>query len=366
MDRRDFLKFLGMASSATVLSSCGVEKTTEKLIPFLIPPDEGYIPGEAIYKNAACNECPAGCGTSVKIVDFNPVKLEGNPEHPLNDGALCLRGQASLMRLYHPKRIKTPMIRSKKGLILEEMLEGKFKNISWQEAYDLILTEMKNAASQGRNNVFFSGATSGTLSELIDSFCKETGVERLPEYETFAFANLREANKLLFGKGEIPAYHVKESGFLLTIGADILETFVNPVNFAKDVHHSREHNQMNWIHVEPHASLTGFQADKRLTIRPESEAYLLLYLIQYLTTNKLATRSLPDNLVSALPRVTLQKVSQETGIATEAINDLAQQFGEALARKPLLIAGGVSTSSERGLEVAVLAGVLQWITGMVG
>lgn len=366
MDRRDFLKFLGMASSATVLSSCGVEKTTERIIPFLIPPDEGYIPGEAMYKNAACSECPAGCGASVKIVDFNPIKLEGNPQHPLNDGALCLRGQASLMRLYHPQRVKTPLLRNKRGLILEEMTGGKYKNISWEDAYQLILKEMKKASESGKQNVYFSGATNGSLSVLIEEFCRKAGVERLPEYEVFSHAALRQGYDVLFGKPEVPAYGISRSGFLLTIGADILETFINPVQYAKEILHARENQGLKWVHLEPHASLTGFQADERLVLRPGSEPYLLLYLLNYILSNNLTAKTLPVSIMQAIPRINVRETAEKTGLEESDITGLAQQFGKSLAENPTVIAGGVATAHRNGLETAVLTGLLQWATGMIG
>jgi molybdopterin-containing oxidoreductase family iron-sulfur binding subunit len=105
MDRRTFLKIVGGASGAAAAGSCGVDKGTEYLIPYLVPPDEEIIPGEAIYYNTTCTECPAGCGMTVKVMEGSPVKLEGLEGHPINDGALCVRGQASITRLYHPERI---------------------------------------------------------------------------------------------------------------------------------------------------------------------------------------------------------------------------------------------------------------------
>ncbi|HQV33802.1 MAG TPA: twin-arginine translocation signal domain-containing protein, partial [Calditrichia bacterium] len=119
MKRRDFLKFVGMASSATVLASCGVEKSTEKILPFVVPPqDPDYIPGDSMWRNTTCTECGVGCGTSVRTVDFNAVKMEGLKGHPINDGALCLRGQVSLTRLYHPNRVKNPRTLRRGGLAL--------------------------------------------------------------------------------------------------------------------------------------------------------------------------------------------------------------------------------------------------------
>ena len=230
MKRRDFLKFVGMASSASVLASCGVEKGTEKLIPFIVPvEDEDYLPGEVMLKHSACTECPAGCGTSVRVVDFNPIKVDGLKNAPGNDGAICMRGQSSLFRLYNPDRLRTPLRRKKDALALDLMSGDAFEPVSWDEAYQMIVGAMKAANSGGRKNVFLSGRTSGSLAAAKNAFAQSTGVEQLPEYEPFAYNNVRHAYKTLFGLNDLPHYHIDRSQMLISIGADLLDTFGNPV-----------------------------------------------------------------------------------------------------------------------------------------
>ncbi|NIT60768.1 MAG: molybdopterin-dependent oxidoreductase, partial [Aliifodinibius sp.] len=363
MNRRDFLKFIGMASGATVLSSCGIEKSTEKIIPRIIPPeDPDYIPGEPMFRNSTCTECPAGCGTTVRIVDFNPIKLEGVENHPLNDGALCVRGQSSLMRLYHPERLKTPLLRLASDGQTQAMSEKGFRAISWDEASQLIIDKMQVSAEQGKRNTYLSGLTNSSLSQLIDEFCGSTNVERLTEYETFDYANLREANRIVFGRDEIPAYKIEEADFLLTLGADIIETFITPVNHAVQLKKAKESHDFRWFHIEPHVSMTGFKANRKMTIRPGGEIYLMVYLVNVIITNKLDKNSLPSSVKSRIPQVSDKEVVQNTGFSEADLEQITQALINS--RNPLLIAGGVSTAQSTGLETAVLAGQVQWMLGM--
>jgi molybdopterin-containing oxidoreductase family iron-sulfur binding subunit len=106
--RREFLKVLGVASAATATGGCWSEETG-KLIPYVISPDE-TVPGVSTYYATTCRECAAACGLIAETRDGRAIKLEGNPEHPLNRGALCARGQAALQGLYNPDRIRGPMI----------------------------------------------------------------------------------------------------------------------------------------------------------------------------------------------------------------------------------------------------------------
>ncbi len=365
MNRRDFMKFLGMASSATVLASCGVEKSTEKIIPMLVPPtDPDYLPGEPMFRNTVCGECNAGCGVTARMVDFNVIKLDGTEGHPVNDGALCMRGQMSLMRLYHPKRLKMPMLRKRHTTELERLEGQDFEQVSWAKAYELILDAFKKAQGAGRKNVFLSGEISGSLADLLKDFSKATGAASLPAYEPYAHANLRAAYGAVFGRKEIPAFKIENADFLLTVGADILETFVSPVSQSTQLEHARANHHLKWMHVEPHASMTGFKADKNLKAAPGSEGHLLAYLLGALVDSKISKNRLPASLTENLPKVSRAKAAEQTGLSQETLEAMTTSIVNA--RNPLLIVGGVSTEQPNGLAVATLGALIQWTTGMTG
>ena len=62
MDRREFLGLLTLASGASLLAGCDLTRKSEKLIPYLVPPDDGILPGQATFIATSCTECPANCG----------------------------------------------------------------------------------------------------------------------------------------------------------------------------------------------------------------------------------------------------------------------------------------------------------------
>jgi len=111
IDRRRFLSVLGISGAgAAVLSGCSTDRV-QKLIPYLVQ-SEDQVPGVATWYASTCSECAAGCGLHVKTREGRAIKLEGNPEHPVNRGKLCSRGQAALQGLYNPGRLKAPMART--------------------------------------------------------------------------------------------------------------------------------------------------------------------------------------------------------------------------------------------------------------
>ena len=144
MDRRNFFKISAVTAGGIALEGCGHPEV--KLVRFL--PEEELTPGIAHWKPSLCRQCGAGCGVWVRLMDGEveivrngergllprklAKKLEGNPEHPVNGGKLCARGQAALQLTYNPDRIRGPLKRT------GERGSGQYEEISWEAA----LTEL--------------------------------------------------------------------------------------------------------------------------------------------------------------------------------------------------------------------------------
>ena len=96
LSRRNLFKYMGAGGAATVAAAC--EQKPEKLIPMLVTPTNfEYTPHTAYQYMSTCTECEAGCGMMVTVRENRAQKAEGNPLHPMNQGALCARGQASML-----------------------------------------------------------------------------------------------------------------------------------------------------------------------------------------------------------------------------------------------------------------------------
>src|SRR3989339_350735 len=294
MKRRVFLWLLGVISGSTVMSACGSPNRSAKFTSYLLPPEEGIVPGEASYHPSTCTECPAGCGVLARVREGRPVKLEGIPGHPVSDGGLCVRGQSSLYRLYHPERLRSPMARD----------GGKLRPISWKDAFSRLADALQASRGKGRKDLFLSGRTTGSLSRLADAACERLEIQRLPEYEVYSHTVEKEANALLFGERDLPHYRIEEADFLLTVGADLLETHVTPVAYTRKISSARAGGDFLWYHVEPHMSLTGGNADRRFTVAPGRERLLLSFLLREGVARKAPKNRLPKEILAVLPPTT--------------------------------------------------------------
>ena len=359
MDRRSFLKIAAATSSAVVAASCG--RSPEKALPYLVPPQPERIPGLPVFYHSTCTECPANCGLVAKVYDkiiqnahvMCPVKLDGIPGHPINQGALCIRGQASLNRLYHPERIQQPM---------RKKANGEFEPLGWMAALKLAAEKIEESRVEGRTTSLLTGKTTGSLAALIDDFAHQTGTRNLPEYEPYSYAALHTAYRQMFNLSEIPLYRIEKADFLLTLSADILETFLNPVQQAGMLTQAKQHPDFSWIHLEPHVSLTGLNATARHTLKPGSEPYLLLYLLHEIVPQFELNQDIAAE-IQALPPMTLETAAKNTGLEPAGIHQIARKLHRS--RHPLLIAGSTALSSRNGLFTAQLTVILQKITGMI-
>ncbi|MDQ3222900.1 MAG: hypothetical protein M3Q75_05405, partial [Gemmatimonadota bacterium] len=185
IDRRRFLTVLGASGGgALALSGCSTGQV-EKLIPYLVQ-SEDQVPGVATWYSSTCTECSTGCGLHVRTREGRAVKLEGNPEHPVNQGKLCSRGQAGLQGLYNPGRLKGPMARG---------ANGQLQEITWDDAIARLAGKLGPAANKVS---VISGAGRGTFSDLLSEWVRALG-GRLVRYETFGSEPLRAANRQVFG-----------------------------------------------------------------------------------------------------------------------------------------------------------------------
>src|SRR5688500_3596592 len=202
MDRRSFIKLTAVSGSTAAIASCG--NPDYPLIRFV--PAEDIIPGQAIWKPSVCPLCPSGCGLTVRVMDADAdvvrggkagvvqilaaKKLEGAPDHPVNRGGLCARGQAAIQVTYHPDRITQPLKRSgNRG-------EGKYEAISWDDALAEIVAKLDELASTGNQRALAYLARPGASHRagLIAQFLRRFGAPAPVTYELFGDDVLRRAN----------------------------------------------------------------------------------------------------------------------------------------------------------------------------
>ena len=88
--------------------------------------------------------------------------------------------------------------------------------------------------------------------------------DNLLVFEPYAYEALKAANKKIFGLEGLVSYHLHQADFLLSFGADFLETWLSPVEYArkfKKMHALKNGEKGFFIHISPYQSMTGANAD---------------------------------------------------------------------------------------------------------
>ncbi|HYK82564.1 MAG TPA: molybdopterin-dependent oxidoreductase [Gemmatimonadales bacterium] len=358
MDRRRFLTVLG-ATGGAAAAGCGIgPEPTERLVPYLVPP-ENEVPGIATYYATTCRECAAGCGLHAKVREGRVVKLEGNPESPINQGRLCARGLAAVQGLYNPDRVTDPLARGP---------DGAWQKLTWEDAVGRLRTKLKEA--RGKGIAFVTGLESGSFGELVEQWSQQVGGRHVT-YEPFAFEALREGNRLAFGTAAIPFYDFATARYIVSFGADFMETWLSPVGYQNSFTHAhafqagRDAAMAKFVYVGPRLSLTGMSADEWIAAAPGTEGLLALAMAQVIVHQRLAPTPADAVRVRALLDAHApERVADVVGIEAAVIARLAREF--AAAHRGLAVAGGVAAQYPNGAAIVAAVNVLNYVAGQVG
>lgn len=379
MDRRSFIKLTAITGTSATLASCG--NPENELIRFI--PDESIVPGVAVWKPGVCPLCPAGCGLTVRVMDADAdvvregqagvvriaaaKKLEGAPDHPINHGGLCPRGQAAIQATYHPDRITQPLRRvGARG-------EGRYGVVSWEDALTEIVSRLDGLEDAG-NQRALACVTRGGRSHraaLIEQVLARFGASRPVVHELFGDDVLRRANGLSFGREQLPTFDLASARYVISFGADFLGTWNSPVAQSAGyglMRQGRPGIRGAFAQVESRMSLTGASADEWVPIRPGTDGVLALGIAHLIMAADLypaaaAGRAgdLIDGWGSGLANYAPEEVERITGVATDRVERLARQFGGT--RPAVAMVGGPPLAHSNGLFTALAVNALNALVG---
>ncbi len=353
MDRRTFLKIAGMGGLSF---AAGCTSQPAKTLYSLVEHPDDMVTGKATWYASTCRECPAGCGVLAKNREGRVIKVEGNPLHPINQGCLCMRGQAALQGIYNPDRIKTPLL--KEG--------GDWRPLAYPEAEAILTAKARAAARNGRGRVrmLTEVAGEGLIKLMSESLGKWNSSGPLA-FEPFAYESLKEANKEVFGLDGLVSYRVEQADCLVSFGADFLETWLSPVEYArkfKEMHALKGIDKPLYFHVSPYQSLTCANADLWLSCAPDSEYAVALGLLR-ISLRRGNVKSLPEKLRSAMERIssphTRERVLQHSGLNPEFFDKLAHQLH--IAEKPLVLGTGTGAAGANSLHTNIAVNLLNLV-----
>ncbi len=347
MRRRDFLKATTLAAGVSLLEACS-RPEDQVLVQPAMRPDQ--LAGASSWRLGVCQQCSAGCGIQVRVVDGNAKKIEGNPEHPVNQGGVCALGQSLLQELYNPDRILVPQRRSgARG-------DGEFEEISWEEALaDLVETI---ATTSGERLAILGSDRGGLVGALWHRFAAAVGAPPPVFMESPELEVERRAAAISLGVDDMPYFDLGRSDYALSIGAPFLDRWRSPVHYTRmlaQMRRGRPGRRGKLVHAEPRMSLTAANADEWLAPRPGTEGILARTIAGVLLAEgrvNEAARARYAALFGSEPP-TLDEGAAVCDLAAEKIHRISLEI--AAADRSLVIAGGPAAAHSNGLFNVVAA-----------
>lgn len=313
------------------------------------------------WVKTTCGYCSVGCGMLVGVRDGKAVTVRGNPDHPVNRGKLCPKGQSEHHILTAPGRATQPLLRKR----------GKLVPVSWDEALDTMVERIGAIQQKYGNDSLGVVGTGQLLTEEVYTLGKLVQLGfRTPNNDgntTLCMASAVSGYKLSFGSDGPPGSYedMEIADVVLLIGSNIAD------NHPILCHRLERKGSRTLIVVDPRVTKTAMMADIHLPVKPRSDIALINGIAHILIREGLIDRDYIDQhstgfeeFAEFVSAFTPEHVAAVTGLTEEMVIRVALLYGRA---KAAFIGWtmGVNHSTQGTVTVTAINN-LALITGNIG
>jgi MoCo/4Fe-4S cofactor protein with predicted Tat translocation signal len=328
-------RFLALLSASAALAATGCSDYIEKgeVVPYNKKPEE-IVLGIPNFYASTCTGCNNACGILVKAREGRPIKIDGNKEHPVSKGKICAKGQASILNLYDPGRLKEPVY------------SGDRKNhftISWQDADEKIVDELKKAVSSGKGIALVTHKVlSPSYKKLLDDFTTAYPTAKVYSYDYINNEGRNTAWNKCYPSGTgslFPVIKWGDAKVILSLEADILGNEGNVIETVRQYSSNRDlvnGKDLNRLYtVEGAATLTGFNSDYRIRLKTDAtEDFVMCLLNEFVMKRKISGFASDSKVTGVLQGFSLddfiKKYSLNENVIKQLVNDLAKNRGSSI------------------------------------
>lgn len=376
LTRRTFFKGAAALGAAAMLGGCAPQEMKET-----DGADAAGAGGEDTVvevKHAWCKMCgPARthCSTLCTVRDGRWTNVEGNPEAGNNYGrgsrTLCAKGNAAMHTVYSPTRLLYPMKRTgEKG-------EGKFEQITWDEALDTIAAKLKEQKEQygAESYAVLSPQFYAVLGSLGRRFLNVHGS---PNYLHSAICNSQRMFSRLVTIGgpehakatDTAPGQLGKTKLLVVWGFNSENSAVNQGN--PNARMNAKEGGMQIVDIRPMQEGLGAHADYWLPVRPGTDTALALAFLNVIIGEDLYDHDFVENwttgfdeLAEHVTQFTPAWAAEITGLPEEQITEVARLMGTV---KPMGIncGNGIGDQANDGHWTVACACLIEAITGNLG
>ncbi len=339
-DRRSFIKIMGASMALAGMGMAGCRRWPEtKLAPYAHRPAD-RSPGSPVHYATSMDFAGVGAGLLVTSFDGRPIKIEGNPQHPINQGSTTLAMQASILDMYDQDRSRNPVHAG--------------KDAKWEDFATWARTHFDGlASSSGSGLAFLSEASSSpSVKAMRQRIAAKFPKATWHEYEALNNDNALQGSTISFGPGAAyrPMYDFAAARTIVSLDADFLGAGTPASlkwtrDFAAGRHCDNGQEPNRLYSVEGIVSLTGANADHRVVVRNSDVARVAAWL-----ASELGAAAMPGSL-SALAISALGDKSLADKTMHAMVEDLKN-------RGPSIVLAGPRQPAEVHLLVNLINRVL--------
>ncbi len=307
-----------------------------------------------IVRGACPHDCPDTCAMLYHVEDGKLVDVQGDPDHPMTRGGLCVKVKNFHEHHYQPDRLLYPMRRvGAKG-------SGEFERITWDEALAEIKTRWTEIidthdaqaimphAYLGHQGVL-NGLTSG------DAFFNRLGATVAEK--TYCESGSSTAwHMTVGGTGGLDVESMAYSKYIIVWGMNMTSTNLHGWPFLLE---ARKNNGAKIVVIDPVRNRTARQADWHIPIRPGTDGALALGMIHEIIAQGLVDTDYVerytvgyDELAARAANYPPERVEEITGIPADDVRKLAYEYATT---QPAAIRQGVALERNRGGGQAIRA-----------
>lgn len=231
-------------------------------------------------KYTTCYMCACRCGIKVTVEDNKVRFIQGNPNHPINKGVLCAKGNSGIMKQYSPAKLSKPLLR-KPGT---ERGAGEFEEISWDQALDMLEKRLRHIrATDPKKLAYFTGRDQ--MQALTGMWASQFGTINWAAHGGFCSVNMAAGGLYTMGHAfwEFGDPDWDNTKYFMMWGV-AEDHSSNPIKLGLK---KLKERGAKFVAVNP--VRTGYQAiaDEWVAIRPGTDAVLALSMVHVLLKNQL-------------------------------------------------------------------------------
>jgi len=315
---------------------------------------------------STCRLCYNNCGVLVHTLDQRPVKIEGDPSHPVSKGALCKIGMASLEYLESPYRLRCPLKRvGPRG-------QGAWEAISWDEALDTVAHHLKAAKQRyGAESIQMirGGHKSGIIDGYLSRFANVLGTPNISSMASVCWQPGVRGSELTYGYLGAPDYEYPPR-CIVVWGCDPASTLLSAYHDILRAIRRRE-GETRLLVIDPVKTPLSEQADLWIRLRPGTDLAFALGLIHVMIRENWVDEGFIDLWAIGFPELRKhvehyppERVSEITWVPPEQIVQAAKLY--ALNKPACIQWGNGIETNVNSLQTHRAVAILRTIAGNLG